>query len=513
MDDEIGGNGNPLRKSLVDAQEGIYGGGAESAADDALQQDQQTQSPSPRKPGCFEEEARPFTWVRPQGFEMSPTKLKFDSLNYERAVNSHFLRAELQHHHNSTSSERQALALRWVATVLLGVLVGLTAALLEGMSRAIVDRRNRLLDIKGPDSEFSWEHYAAYIAWNAAFVGMAALLANWWAPGAMGSGIPDVIAYLNGVRIENVFTIEVFITKLVGTAVLYSTGLMIGPEGPLVHLGGIIGSMLTSGNQKVGPLPSCEERRRKHYVNVNSPWLRLCNDLDRRDFITMGGAAGFAAAFGAPVGGVLFAVEEAASFVTPTLMWRTLCCAVVAQFVLLLFSQVFTGGITCTKAVKSLFIDYGLINLKGSEEASLYEFPLFIIIGIVGAMFGVLFNQLFVMKMKIFKTVKSPRTRLSIIMGISVCMSIVLYALPEISKTCRSIEDFSNAAAADDDDESCSNDVDESKFWVRFGCEGDDEVNVIASMFFGDKSDAIQQFMTFPYHFHTSDFFIMFLIL
>eukprot|EP00899_Mesostigma_viride_P022223 jgi/Mesvir1/3185/Mv16341-RA.2 len=107
------------------------------------------------------------------------------------------------------------------------------------------------------------------------------------------------------------------------------------------------------------------------------------NDVDRRDFVTAGSAAGLAAAFGTPIGGVLFSLEEASSYWSKKVTWRSLLCAVSASFVL---SMARLGG------EMQLGVP-GLLSFRGLKpQYFLKELPLQACVAAAAGLLGALFN-------------------------------------------------------------------------------------------------------------------------
>lgn len=154
-----------------------------------------------------------------------------------------------------------------------------------------------------------YEAFAAFAGCNMVLAAAAAALCSFIAPAAAGSGIPEVKAYLNGIDGHSVLAPGTLFVKILGSILGVSAGFVVGKEGPMVHTGACIASLLGQGGS------------RKYHLTWT--WLRYFkNDLQRRDLITCGAAAGVAAAFRAPVGGVLFALEEAASWWRSALLWR-----------------------------------------------------------------------------------------------------------------------------------------------------------------------------------------------
>ena len=149
-----------------------------------------------------------------------------------------------------------------------------------------------------------------------ALAAAASALVVFVAPAATGAGVALVMASLNGVHIPELLSAKVVAVKATGAALAVASGAPVGPEGPLIHVGAGVASLCT------------------RQMTAHDSWLdAFHNDADGRDFLSAGVAAGLAAAFGAPVGGVLFSLEEASTHWSHAATWRSLLCAALAVFV------------------------------------------------------------------------------------------------------------------------------------------------------------------------------------
>lgn len=67
------------------------------------------------------------------------------------------------------------------------------------------------------------------------------------------------------------------------------------------------------------------------------------NDAKRREIMSASCAAGVSVAFGAPIGGVLFSLEEVSYYFPPKTMWRAFFCALVAATTVKLINPLASG--------------------------------------------------------------------------------------------------------------------------------------------------------------------------
>jgi chloride channel 7 len=129
---------------------------------------------------------------------------------------------------------------------------------------------------------------------NCVLVGAAAAITSLWAPEAAGSGIAEVKSFLNGIDVPGLFAGRTLVAKLVGMVGAVAGGLAVGKEGPSLHAGAAIAALLSQGGSAARRSPALR---------------RFWNGQERAAVVACGSAAGIAAAFRAPLGGVLFALE------------------------------------------------------------------------------------------------------------------------------------------------------------------------------------------------------------
>lgn len=309
----------------------------------------------------------------------------------------------------------QYIVLKWT----LALLIGLATGLVGFFNNLAVENIAGFKLVLTSDLMLKQKFYQAFVAYagcNVVLAIAAAVLCAYVAPAAAGSGIPEVKAYLNGVDAHSILAPSTLFVKIFGSIFGVAGGFVLGKEGPMVHTGACIANLLGQGGS------------RKYHLTWT--WLRYFkNDRDRRDLITCGAAAGVAAAFRAPVGGVLFALEEAASWWRGALLWRTFFTTAVVAVVLRGFI------LFCRNGNCGLFGEGGLIMFDVSSSITSYstaDLLVVLLLGVVGGLFGSLYNYLVDKVLRTYSIIneKGPHYKVLLVIIISLLTSCCSYGLP-----------------------------------------------------------------------------------
>lgn len=115
---------------------------------------------------------------------------------------------------------------------------------------------------------------------------------------------------------------------------------------------------------------------------------------EARDFTAAGAAAGVAAAFGAPIGGVLFAVEEGATHMNPIILVRTFVCASFATLTVRFFTGPLEQEVAWGTLGTEVPVEFGRFPATARRYFVWELFFIFAAIGVLGGILGALANAL-----------------------------------------------------------------------------------------------------------------------
>jgi H+/Cl- antiporter ClcA len=283
-----------------------------------------------------------------------------------------------------------ALLDRWydfrVKLVFEGILVGLFAGLTVVFYRYMLDRAGAFrenvyvfLKTHGP-----WPILLWFLVLAAVGIIIGLLVKK--EPLISGSGIPQVEGVL--MREIKMNWLRVILGKLLGGILSIGAGLSLGREGPSIQIGASAGL----GFSRISKRQSMEEK----YL------------------ITCGAGAGLAAAFGAPLAGVVFVLEEVHKNFSPLILTSAMAASLTADFV----SNQFFG-------VKPIF------NFKLLSMLPMRYYYHLIILGIIIGILGALFNGTLIRTADFFKQRIRIPEQYKIIIPI-MAAGILGFVLPQI---------------------------------------------------------------------------------
>lgn len=172
---------------------------------------------------------------------------------------------------------------------------------------------------------------------------------------AAGSGVAEVKVILSGFVLHGYLGVRTLTIKTLGLVLSVASGLSLGKEGPYVHIATCVGNI------------AC-----RLFSKYNH------NDGKRREVLSASAASGVAVAFGAPIGGVLFSLEEVSYYFPPKTLFRTFFCCIAAALSLKFLNPYGTNKIV-------------LFEVRYLTDWQFFEMIAFILLGILGGILGALF--------------------------------------------------------------------------------------------------------------------------
>lgn len=228
-----------------------------------------------------------------------------------------------------------------VAGMVIGFIGGVFRWLLQAADRLRLEFVDWSHQLPGP----GWLIPVAAAATGAT---LAALVVR-WEPLADGSGIQHVEAVYRGQLPPP--RIRLLPAKFIGGVLAIGSGLVLGREGPTVHMGAAIGA---------------QAARRARLGDSEVAMMQ-----------TALGGAGLAVAFNAPIGGTLFTLEE----VTRSFRMKTVLATVFAA----------ATAVGCARLVLG---DHSEFQLGPMSEPELFWLPLFVVFGLMTGVLGAVYNRL-----------------------------------------------------------------------------------------------------------------------
>ncbi|MBK1643877.1 chloride channel protein [Thiocapsa imhoffii] len=250
----------------------------------------------------------------------------------------------------------------YVAATLVGVLAGLIGASFHALLDLAAAHRGDLKVLLEAAPVPGW----LLLMLLGALVLVAAMwLVRRFAPETAGSGVQEVEAILAGER--QLRWKRVLPVKFVAGTLAVGSGLVLGREGPTIHMGAALGQM---ASERIESQPGAN-----------------------RALIAAGAAAGLATAFNAPLASIVFVTEELREhfeyrFATIQSVILACCAAVV---------------------VSGWMLGQGPdLAMPDLNMAPLEALPLFLVLGILIGALGVLFNRLLLGSVASFRALGSP---------------------------------------------------------------------------------------------------------